>query len=450
MEIDYSSEVEVLVPQCVELGKARKVSDALDKLLAMEKQTRQAADAHSTSLILVAAVRVCFDAGEWSLLNEHIVLLTKRRTQLKQAVTKMIQEACTYVDAAPDSEKRVKLIETLRTVTEGKIYVEVERARLTRRLAKMREDDGDVAGAAKILQDLQVETFGSMEKREKVEFILEQMRLCLANDDFVRTQIISKKISVRFFETAADVHDLKLKYYELMIRLGEHDDSFLAMSKHFQAVCDTGIISEDPGKRQEALKNVVLCLLLSHYDNEQSDLVHRTSTNKFLEEIPTYRELLKLFITMELIDWTKLCSAHETELRRGTDASPATRLFSSLEARGDARWEIFHKRVIEHNIRVIAKYYSRISLARMSELLCLSTKEVEESLSSLVVDKTVHARTDRPGGIVSFQAPEDPNQVLNAWSRSLDSLMALVNKTTHLVTKEEMVHSTASASGVVH
>ena len=33
----------------------------------------------------------------------------------------MIQEACTYVDAAPDSEKRVKLIETLRTVTEGKV-----------------------------------------------------------------------------------------------------------------------------------------------------------------------------------------------------------------------------------------------------------------------------------------------------------------------------------------
>ena len=39
-----------------------------------------------------------------------------------------------------------------------------------------------------------------MEKREKVEYILEQMRLCLAKRDFVRMQIISKKISVKFFD----------------------------------------------------------------------------------------------------------------------------------------------------------------------------------------------------------------------------------------------------------
>ena len=40
-----------------------------------------------------------------------------------------------------------------------------------------------------------------MDKDEKVDFILEQMRLCLAKKDYVRTQIISKKISTRFFTT---------------------------------------------------------------------------------------------------------------------------------------------------------------------------------------------------------------------------------------------------------
>jgi len=68
----------------------------------------------------------------------------------------------------------------------------------------------------------QVETFGSMGRRERVEFILEQMRLCLAKKDTVRTQIISKKISTRFF-TEEDTHDLKLKYYNLMLQLAQHD-----------------------------------------------------------------------------------------------------------------------------------------------------------------------------------------------------------------------------------
>lgn len=113
----------------------------------------------------------------------------------------------------------MKLINTLRTVAEGKIYMEVERARLTKVLTTLKELDGDISGAATIMEELQVETYRSMEKREKVNFcyelnilminlyyicpqvelILKQMRLCLVKHDFVRTQIIAKKINTKFF-----------------------------------------------------------------------------------------------------------------------------------------------------------------------------------------------------------------------------------------------------------
>lgn len=75
----------------------------------------------STSRLLVAIVEICFEAKNWSALNEHIILLSKRRSQLKQAVTKMVQECCTYIDKMPNKEVMVKLIETLRLVTEGKV-----------------------------------------------------------------------------------------------------------------------------------------------------------------------------------------------------------------------------------------------------------------------------------------------------------------------------------------
>lgn len=91
--------------------------------------------------------------------------------------------------------------------------MEVERARLTHRFAKMKEEEGDIMTAANILQELQVETYGSMEKREKVELILEQMRLCLAKGDYIRTQIISKKINTKFFDDHT-AQDLKLKFYK--------------------------------------------------------------------------------------------------------------------------------------------------------------------------------------------------------------------------------------------
>jgi 26S proteasome regulatory subunit N5 len=47
----------------------------------------------------------------------------------------------------------------------------------------------------------------------QVELILEQMRLCLATKDYIRTQIISKKISTRFFEDGKN-DELKLKFYQ--------------------------------------------------------------------------------------------------------------------------------------------------------------------------------------------------------------------------------------------
>jgi len=57
-----------------------------------------------------------------------------------------------------------------------------------------------------------------MERKEKVEFILEQMRLGLLNKDFVRTAILSKKISTRYFKDK-DVQDLKLKFYNIQIQV---------------------------------------------------------------------------------------------------------------------------------------------------------------------------------------------------------------------------------------
>lgn len=67
-------------------------------------------------------------------------------------------------------------------------------------------------------------------------------------------------------------------------------------------------------------------------------------------------------------------------------------------------------------------------------------QETEEFLSALVVNKTIQAKIDRLAGIIHFQRTKDPNDILNDWSFNINSLMSLLNKTTHLITKEEMIH----------
>ncbi len=80
------------------------------------------------------------------------------------------------------------------------IYVEVERARITKMLALMKELDGKINEASEILQEVQIETFGSMEKKEKAEFILEQVRLTLLQRDFVRMGILANKINKKVLD----------------------------------------------------------------------------------------------------------------------------------------------------------------------------------------------------------------------------------------------------------
>ena len=47
------------------------------------------------------------------------------------------------------------------------------------------------------------------------------------------------------------LQELKLKFYERMIELGQHDGSYLAVCKHFRAMADTDMIKEDLDKLKE-------------------------------------------------------------------------------------------------------------------------------------------------------------------------------------------------------
>jgi 26S proteasome regulatory subunit N5 len=90
-------------------------------------------------------------------------------------------------------------------------------------------------------------------------------------------------------------------------------------------------------------------------------------------------------------------------------------------------------------VRVVAKYYTRIQMGRLTELLDLAEDETEKYISELVTSKTVHAKIDRPARIVSFAKPRDADDILNEWSYNMKSLLGLLERIDHLITKEEMM-----------
>lgn len=212
------------------LRQSGKLQDALDKLFALEKQARnvratrlsslegliqpivvhQASDTNSTTRLVKDICELCYEARDYALLNSSINTLSKKHGQLKAAIQAMVEQAMGWLDETRKREgdqKWLELIKPLRGVSEGKvslitlldycqnsqtyleIFLETPRARVTLQLAHYHESLANspspppkqsLQTASDLLSDLQVETYSSMERREKTEFILEQMRLLIA------------------------------------------------------------------------------------------------------------------------------------------------------------------------------------------------------------------------------------------------------------------------------
>ena len=185
----------------------------------------------------------------------------------------------------------------------------------------------------------------------------------------------------------------------------------------------------------QVLQRIIYFVILAPYDNEQHDLLHRIHKDTRNSQVALDAELLKLFTVHELMRWPEVAKRFGPHLCE-TDIFDAQ---AGDDAKAHQRWQDLRKRVIEHNVRVVAKYYTRIQMKRLTELLDLTEDETEKYISELVTSKTVYAKIDRPARIVSFAKPRDADDILNEWSSEMKSLLGLLERIDHLITKEEMM-----------
>lgn len=429
---DYQDEVRALIPKASSLAEMGRLNEAIEILLGLEKRARLATDSASCGDACLAILKLCRRANDWKELNTQISVLFKRRSQFKGVQAKIVQEAAEFVPDCPSREIEISLIGTLRHVSEGKLFLEVERARLTRRLAAIRESEGDISKAADILQEEQVETYGAMEKREKYDYLLEQIRLVLDKRDFIRAAILSRKVQRRVLDEPA-LEDLKIRYHKLLLRLFDHELDALEMARSHLAIasCSATKTTMEVWIAEQSL--AALCLALAPNDSHQDSEIRRVLADPNFAKLPHfYKRILERLVTPEICPWPL----------------PEAVSLSSVEIPElllREYWKkTFHDRIVEHNIRVVASYYTRINLSRLSAFLGLSLDETERHVSRMVTttaQQPLSAKIDRPAGVISFGKRKDANMQLTTLRGDVSHLLELVEKTVHMIQKENMVHA---------
>lgn len=121
----------------------------------------------------------------------------------------------------------------------------------------------------------------------------------------------------------------------------DQDSSYLRTSRHYQAIMDSKIIADIPNRRQQMMVFACLYCILAPYDNEQQDMMLKLDKMKQLDESSICKELLRLFMCKELIDFAAMENLYGKELL-------GFEIFNQNKAHGKKCWTELKNRVIEH------------------------------------------------------------------------------------------------------
>lgn len=438
-EKDFSATLDEQFPIIEKLGDYKA---AIDKYLVLEKQTRQSSDLASSKRVLVKIVDTLADNNDWEYMDDLIALLSKKHGQLKSSIQTLVKSVIDRLDALDENKKKelelkMKLIETIRTITDKKIFVEVERAIVSKKLSEIYlEKFQDLDKAIEILCDLQVETYSLMSFDTMIEYILDQIKLTLQKKDYDQAKILSRKILIKTLKNFDKAELYKSIYLKYLIEINVYENDYISIVKNLLMLIEIPLIKENESEFEEDLVSIVYYIILSPYDNYQLDLINKIKLNPiFTKGVDSQIfKLLEIFTTNELIHWSNIESLYKDNY---FNKSP---IFKGNQTNTDN----LQKRCVEHNLRVINKYYQYIKLDRLSYLLQLTNDELESYVSELVNKGMIFAKINRPQGIIKFEKQnnnsENINDLLNDWCFDVDKLLEEIDSIGHLINKEEMMY----------
>lgn len=373
-----------------------------------------------------------------------IKVLAKKRGQPKKALIDMVQLCMKFVEELSTIPLKLSLIDALKEVCEKKIFLEVEYARCCLMLVKHKEDEENINEAAKILQEVQVETYGSMDKREKLEFILYQMKIMIKKKDYIRLYIISKKINRKSIEDKG-IEDLKVIYYSYMVIYNTDENKFFENAEAYRSIYDT--LKKNPDVKSKLpeilefgfkvdlvniLESYVVYLVLCSHNPEQVKHFHDLKTNYTadLEAQPRLDKLINALLSTELIS----TNIDDYLL---SDIEP----FTAENEHQKLHLETLRKQLIQHNLRIIEKYYDRISIERVARLVGVDEETSENELCEMINNKLVFAKIDRLSKVILFKQKTNENEILNEWRVDVHKILDLVDQTTNLINREYDVNA---------
>eukprot|EP00924_Labyrinthula_sp_SR-Ha-C_P007979 snap_masked-scaffold_41-processed-gene-2.75-mRNA-1 protein AED:0.32 eAED:0.32 QI:0/-1/0/1/-1/1/1/0/495 len=451
---ELTNELQKQTDEAIEVAKKLSYEEAIANLLAAEKKARIFSQFPLVWTIISAVFKLVReqepDNVEQFLF--YVKFFFKKRAQSEKIQSQIISYCADEAikEFSSDQDKEIAVLTVLRDLSSGKMTLEKIRASLTLKLSKIHMNKDNLPEANKILQTESPETYSTLDQRTKIEFLIEQLKVSILVKDFFRAKIISEKIDQ---DKITRWKDLKLEFHGVMIDLFMHEKEAFNLAHSSLEILKLYLMDEDKESLQVDLVNrVVIYLGAAEYSKDQVDLINyltvkvlRNPEDELEEKLMRLVrknlglvKLLRNFVNEEIMGYP---FADMKKLDFGGQLKEITAKKAAELQENDDNWIFlrFFQKVVEHDIKVVSTFYSRIKLDRVASMLLLEAKTVEEFVSKMVNEARLEAKIDRPNGIIRFGRKKSPDEILDKWSGDVSHLLQLVDKTCYLIEKENML-----------
>ena len=307
--------------------------------------------------------------------------------------------------------------------------------------------------AAELVQDVQIETFGSLDNKYKVDYILFQMQVLLEKGDYIRTLIVSNKIKRNHLDDEG-FELLKIRFFNLMIQYYFHEKKYIEVSKCYKALFDfVKKINEKLGELEKNNKEIKPEIIENYLTVKKENDLQKLFENyvMFLSICPPELETKNMFNELNIkykkqLDLDKNI-LYIVEERLSDDIILIdNNLFNKFKGyeifnRYPDLIKLFRKYWIQHDLSLFEKFFGKIHMERITEMTLVPVDEVESELADMVVNNYIFAKINRIEKIVNFRKKTDHHDVLDDYNYDMGAMLRKIEETCHLINKEYLKYN---------
>ena len=429
----------------------------LKKLIDEEKVTRLEGEFEKNKSICVKIFSILQKRNDFQNFLKIFEYLTQRRNQSRESIIYMVKNCLNEILPNLKNHKdSTDLLQTIIKVTEGKIFVEYEYSQAIRKMTEIYLMNNKIVEAAKLIQDVQIEAFGSLENDYKVDYILFQMQVLLEKGDYVRTLIVSNKIKRNHLDDDG-FELLKIRFFRLMIEYFMHEKKYIDVSKSYKTLYDFVKSINDKLIDIEKNNKEIKPKIIENYlkINKENDLKKLFENYVlFLSICPPELET-KNMLNELIIKYKKELDKDENilyivEKRLSDDIILIdNNLFNKYKnyeifKKNPDLIKLFRKHWIQHDLSLFEKFFAKIHIKRINDMTLIPVDEIEKEIADMVVNNYIYAKINRIEKIVNFRKKTDYHDVLDNFNYDMDNMLKKIEETCHLINKEYLKYNIKS------